>query len=851
MKTRLQDFYKGAVLDKPYVVLFIIAFLGLALTQSIGNFRLDASSDSLVLENDTSLQYYQEVVSQYGNSDYLVLSYSPKADLFSDEALADLSILRDSLLALDEVDSITSIVDVPLMQSPPLTLSEVNTSPIFLQSEGANRELAKQEFNNSPLYRDLLVSEDLATTALIVQLKSDPELSAAYRQRNTLRNQSKTQQFTSAERDQLKSVSMDYQTRLIGFQHRQTVLIGEVRQIMQSHQAQAFLFLGGVPMIASDSISYIKNDLIVFGAAALLVIVLILSIAFRQTTWVLVPLIVCAVTGYLMMCLLGLMNWPVSVVSSNFLSLLLIITLSLNIHLIVRYREIYAVTPTKSKQSLLAETMSSKFIPCLYTALTTIVAFASLLVSGIRPVIDFGWMMCIGIVVAMVVTFTVFPALLAVFKPSVKIRAGEGNTKVLDFFARSIDAKAASIIIGFMLVSAFGIYGVTRLTVENRFIDYFKASTEIYQGMHLIDAKLGGTTPLDIILDAPKPLQSAISEEPTLEERGSKISEASTNVGDGTDFEEDDYDDDFDDFDEDSFDTDQTLPGYWFKAENLARLDKIHKALDAIPETGKVISLATAISAFNQLKDAKPMDDIDLAFMYQVLSDENKQRLITPYMSADGEQVRLNVRVFESDKNLDRNQLIADVQTMLTQGFGLLESQVHLSGMLVLYNNMLNSLFNSQIMTLGLVFLAIFVMFIVLFRNLKMAMVAIVPNLFAATFVLGLMGVLGIPLDLMTITIAAISVGIAVDDTIHYVHRFTDEYHVTQDYSKALHNSATSIGKAMYYTTLVITVGFMILVFSNFVPTVYFGMLTGVAMVSALVGDLVLLPVLIKKVRPL
>lgn len=844
MKHRLQDFYKAAVLENSYGVLIVIAILGLALTQYIGNFRLDASSDSLVLENDASLQYYQEVVSQYGNSDYLVLSYSPKADLFSDDVLSDLSILRESLLALDEVDSITSIVDVPLMQSPPLTLLEVNTSPIFLLSERANRELAKQEFKSSPLYRDLLVSEDLATTALIVQLKSDPELSAAYRQRNTLRNQSKTRQFTPAEREQLESVTLDYQQRLISFQHRQAVLIEEVRKIMQSHQAKASLFLGGVPMIASDSIDYIQNDLIVFGGAALLVIVLILTIAFRQIIWVLVPLIVCAVTAYLMMCLLGLMNWPVSVVSSNFLSLLLIITLSLNIHLIVRYRELYAVDPTKSKQSLLAETMSSKFIPCLYTALTTIVAFASLLVSGIRPVIDFGWMMCIGIFVAMFTTFTLFPALLAIFKSSVKIRASEGDSTVLNFFARSIDAKAISIIAAFLLVSAFGIYGVTRLTVENRFIDYFKASTEIYQGMHLIDAKLGGTTPLDIILDAPKPLQSAISEQPMPETSDSSIID-----GEGKDLEEDV--DDFDDFDEEYFDSDQTLPGYWFKAENLARLDKIHKALDAIPETGKVISLATPISVFNQLKGAKPIDDIDLAFIYQVLSDENKQRLLAPYMSADGEQVRINVRVFESDKNLDRNQLIADIQTMLTQDFGLDESQVHLSGMLVLYNNMLNSLFNSQIMTLGLVFLAIFVMFIVLFRNLKMAMVAIVPNLFAATFVLGLMGVLGIPLDLMTITIAAISVGIAVDDTIHYIHRFTDEYHVTRDYSKALHNSATSIGKAMYYTTLVITVGFMILVFSNFVPTVYFGMLTGVAMISALVGDLVLLPVLIKKVRPL
>jgi len=437
-------------------------------------------------------------------------------------------------------------------------------------------------------------------------------------------------------------------------------------------------------------------------------------------------------------------------VSSNFLSLLLIITLSLNIHLIVRYRELAKLDPSLGQQDLLSRTVKSKFVACVYTALTTIVAFASLIVSGIRPVIDFGWIMCLGILVAVVTTFVVFPALTIFMQP------------------RQVSANK-----------------------ENRFIDYFKPSTEIYQGMVEIDAKLGGTTPLNIIIDAPK----SFLDKP--------------------------------------------------------KIQAIQESLDSLAATGKVMSLATTMSVFDGLKNAKPMDNIDLSFMLNVLSDSNKQTLFKPYISDDGNQLHINIRVFETLKGLDRNQLIDDIRSLLIQEHNLEDEQIHISGLLVFYNNMLNSLFSSQILTLGTVFVVIFLMFIVLFRSIKLALITIIPNVFSAGVVLGIMGVFSVPLDLMTITIAAISVGIAVDNSIHFIDRFKNEMNQKDDDVSAIYEATNNVGQAMFYTTIVITTGFLIMVFSNFVPTMYFGVLTALAMITALTANLIMLPMLVAKFKPL
>jgi len=870
--------YDRIIFDHSKWVLLVCTLLLIGLAQFADDFRLDASSDSLVLENDESLKYFREVVAKYDSSELLIVTYSPNEDLFSDAVLQDIKLLRERLLEVEGTKSMISILDVPLIQSPPVTLAELNGSPQTLLDEKTDRALARQELRNGPLYRDLLVSDDYSTTALVLSLQSDIEVQTLHARREALREQRAQGTLSPELSAELESVTLEHQGKAAIAQERQAALIQKVRNTIDLHRDNATLFLGGLPMIVADSISFIQADVVVFGGAALLMIVLILAIAFRQIGWVVMPLISCAATGFITVCLLGLLNWPISVVSSNFLSLLLIITLSLNIHLIVRYRELAKLNPEFDQRQLLSETVRSKFIPCVYTSLTTIVAFASLIVSGIRPVIDFGWIMCLGIAVSLLTTFTLFPALSLLMKPKRVAANRDMLSKLVLHGAQRAYSTRSVMTALFVLIFAAAAYGMANLTVENRFIDYFKPETEIYQGMVQIDSKLGGTTPMDIILDAPA---SFFAEKEAAEK--AKAAEqleppASTTDAEEDDFfdefeedlasdsldtessEDDDFFDEFDDFDSAADDQSATssqkrggniaVSSYWFNVDGIRKIKEIQADLEAMPATGKVLSLATSMSMFDLLEGAVEMDNIDLGFMYNVLSDDTKATLLDSYMSKDGNQLHINIRVFESSKGLDRNQLVADVRQMLIDDHGIADEQINISGMLVLYNNMLNSLFSSQILTLGTVFIVIFLMFIVLFRSIKMALITIIPNVFSAGVVLGIMGIFSIPLDLMTITIAAISVGIAVDNSIHFVHRFRDNFAENHDYSESIDSAKNNVGQAMLYTTLVITAGFLIMVFSNFVPTLYFGVLTAIAMVTALFANLVMLPMLIASIKP-
>ena len=537
-------------------------------------------------------------------------------------------------------------------------------------------------------------------------------------------------------------------------------------------------------------------------------------------------MLTCLAAGVITVGFLGLVDWPVTVVSSNFVSLLLIITLSLMIHLIVRYRELHEQLPDATQQTLVWKTVRAKAMPCFYTAITTMVAFSSLLFSGIRPVIDFGWMMSIGVAVAFVLVFTLFPATLMFLKPGTPPNRNDLTNKITHFFVRLNKTYSSIILMIFSALTIVSIVGISLLTVENRFIDYFKDTTEIYRGMELIDRELGGTIPLDVIVDAPAEFFAE---------------------------EEEEWDSPF----EDGFRPDMekeagiTATSYWFNTYQIKQVSALHQYLDSLPETGKVLSIATAMKILSQFDKQVVTDDFLLAVFYKKLPEEVKQTLLQPYMASDGNQIRFSIRVFETEPSLQRDVLLKKIRHNLTSKMNLEADQVHLSGMLVLYNNMLQSLFRSQILTIGVVFLAIMLMFAILFRNLKMAIIAIIPNLFAPALMLGLMGWLKIPLDMMTITIAAISIGIAVDDTIHYIHRFTREFHKDHDYWAAVNRSHASIGHAMYYTTITITLGFSILALSNFIPTIYFGLLTGFAMLTALLAALTLLPLLIIRFKPL
>ena len=800
--------YNRLVLRQPVATLIALTIVIVYFLLYVPEFELDASADSLVLENDSSLKYYRSIRQQYGSDDFLIVTYSPQQDLFSGDVLADIKLLREQLNQLEQVDSVISLLDVPLVESPPMTLAEISRKVRTLESDDVDIVLAEREMRHSPLYQNLLVNSQGDTTALQVNLVNNQTLKDLIDNRDKLYEKADT--IPDAD-DRLAELSASIKVENLAQKLKLEQTIVDVRKIMDGHRGEATLYLGGVPMIATDSIQFIRTDLKVFGVGVVAFIVIILAFSFRSLRWVILPLAVCLVSAMSMVGYLGWAHWPVTVVSSNFISLLLIITLSLIIHLVVRYRELTTIKPEASQYELVSETVASKFSPSFYTAITTMVAFGSLLVSGIRPVIDFGWMMVIGISVSFILAFTLFPAALMLL-PRLEGRAGKDLTgRVTAAIAHFIQHRTRATLLLFVGLIVVAISGIPRLSVENRFIDYYKESTEIYQGMTLIDTRLGGTTPMDVIIDAP---------------RDEMIQE------------------------EDLFvDGDITSNSYWFNRDGLREVARIHQYLDELPETGKVLSVHTGMQLLESLNDGKPYSDFKLAVVYKRLPEEVRQSLIAPYLSADGNQLRFSIRLYESDKNLRRQELLDKIYYDLTGEYDLDPEQVTISGMAVLYNNLLQSLFRSQILTLGAVFGAILLMFIVLFRALRLALAAIVPNIISAGLILGLMGWIGIPLDIMTITIAAINIGIGVDDSIHYIHRFRGEFLQDGNFWMAIRRCHNSIARAMYYTSVTVVLGFSILSLSNFIPTIYFGVLSGLAMITALIANLMLLPVLIARFR--
>lgn len=824
MTDALNAAYQRLVLQQPWLVALItLALLGAAVHQA-QHFKLDASADSLILEGDADLAYYRDISEVYGTEEFLVVTYAPKADLFSDASIDRLRRLRDELTALDEVSTVMSILDVPLVDSPRVTLAEIQQHQRTLLDADTDRALAKKEFLTSPIYKDLVMNPSATTTALLVNLRRDDAAAELLERREALRAKRDTEGLDTTEAQELDTVTQEYAERSSALQAKSQALIVKVRDILNRYRDESTIFLGGVPMIAADMIDYVRGDIRSFGIGVGLFIIVLLAVSFRRVHWVIVPSVICAVVSIVMTGFLGLMDWRVTIVSSNFISLLLIITLSLSIHLIVRHRELHSEQPDRPQRELLGDTLHSKFKPSLFTALTTMVSFASLIVSDIRPVMDFGLMMTWGVLFAFLLTFLLFPAALVKWAPGKPPREGRDITARFNLgLAAAVERAPGLTWISFAMLLVVGVVGISRLTVENRFIDYFHESTEIYQGMLEIDRELGGTTPVDIIIDAP---QSYYEEQAYLAEMAD---------------EDDDY----------LADLDGGLSGssYWYNSFRQDEIHAIHDYLDTLPQTGKVLSLSTSLRLAQQINDDEPLGNFEMAVVHRLLPDEVKSAMFDPYMAPDGNQLRFAVRVVDSDPSLRRDALLKQIRRDLVDEVGLLPEQVNLTGMMVLYNNVMQSLFESQLNTLVVVFLAISFMFLLLFSSVKMALIGVLPTLVAAVLVLGLMGWMGIPLDIMTITIAAITIGIGVHDTIHYSHRFKSEVE-TDGYAQAVRSTHTSVGRAMVYTTIVVALGFSILALSNFVPTVYFGLFTGAAMLIALVSNLTLLPLLLSKIKP-
>ena len=812
--------------SSPKLLLVIFVILLASSFLNLNNFKLDASSDSLVLDSDEDLKYYREVSSDYSASDFLIIIFDPNEDLFSDQIIMKVREMVNTFEEIDGVESVLSYLDAPLLFSPKMSMSELADNLRTIEDEKVDKSLARMEFKNSPLYTELLTDKEATYTAMQLILENDEEYQIAINKRYEILNLINSKDYSSQLHDeQLNEINQKIRSLNAEASIRRDNLISSVRKAMDIYRDDGKIYLGGTAMIASDMISFIKSDLQYFAIGVLLMFIITLSVIFRKFRWVAMPLVSSGLIALFVIGFLGWMDWRVTVVSSNFISLLLIISISLTIHLIVRYQELSESSLSLNKKELVSLTIEQMLKPCFYTALTTIIAFASLGISEIKPVIDFGKMMVAGIFFAFIFSFTLFPIFMLLF-------TSEESTESRDF-SKGVTLKFSSLTaklgnyVTFTAIILFGIsiYGINKLTVENRFIDYFKPNTEIYKGMDLLDNKLGGTAPLDIVINAPEGWNDSMEEDVFDDDFG--------------------FDDDFDSEVEESYD------GYWWNTITLDRLEEIHDYIDSLPEIGKVLSVASGIKVARELKDGEPLSELDLALVKNMLPEDIKENLLSSYISSDENQVRISARVIESAEGLNRNELLSEISDTLQSKYNLDQGQFRLTGLAVLYNNMLQSLFDSQIGTIVIVFSIIFLMFLVLFKSLYLSIIGIIPNLLAAGVVLGTMGLLSIPLDIMTITVAAISVGMAVDNTIHYIHRFKKEFSESGRYLESMTNSHKTIGRAMFYTSLTIILGFLVFATSNFNPSVYFGFFVSLAMVMALLGALTLLPQLLLFLKPL
>ena len=821
------NFYDYFTIERPFLLLSLALLIISFFSLSIKDFKMDASADSLVLENDQALKYYRATSSRYSTEDFVVITFKPNDGIYNKKSLEMLdSLSKDLQDNIPDISSVLTILDVPLLNSPKIGFTDLAKEQRTLRTKNIDLELVKKEFATSPLYKNLLMSEDSTTTVLVVNFTKDNEYFKLLNQRNDLREIRLTRQLTESEKKSLKKAEKQFKDYSASHAIKEKKNIKKIRKVIEKYKSNASMFLGGVPMITSDMTDFIAQDVKKFGLGVFIFLVLILFIIFKSIRWIFIPLFGCIISVIFVSGLAGFIDWRITVISSNFAAILLIITMSMTIHLAVRYRELKAKDLNLTKKDAVSETIHYMFVPCVYTSLTTIVAFISLVVSGIRPVIDFGYLMTFGIISAFIITFIVFPTVLMLLPNESIFEKNDITKNITNKFANFSLNNYGKIILVATLISVVSIFGISKIKVENRFIDYFHSDTEIHQVMLEIDKKLGGTTPFDIIIDKPK---LALDE---------KI------IG------EQDDDMEFDELSE-LFGEEDEIAGYWLSKPKFKEIEKIHDYLESQPETGKVLSLATLYKLAIGLNDDEPLSDLQIGAIKDSLSDEVKDVLFDPYLSEDETQTRITLRMIDSNENLNRKEFIERVENFLSSEMSYSSDRFNTTNMLVLYNNMLQSLFSSQIQTIGFVFISIMLMFIILFRSFYLALIAIIPNILPATLVLGFMGLKSIPLDLMTITIAAISVGIAVDNTIHYIIRFKREFYQNNNYSKSIQICHGSIGKAMYYTSSIIVIGFSILSLSNFIPTIYFGLLTGLAMLTALLASLTLLPSLLIIFKPL
>ena len=800
------------IIAKNKLVISLVLVLSVVFGYLSTKLSIDASAETLLLEHDPDLKAYRQIAKRYDSPGLLVVAFTPKDDLFSPKNLELIKNLSDELAKNDMVSSVISILNVPLLNSVKGGVTGILDHTPTLSDKDINISKAKLEFAKSPIYSGNLISKDLKTTAIALNLKQDDKFNELLNERNLLSQKESNGTITQAEKEKFKALLAEFKAYRDELRKSDHKNLEAIKAAIAKFNANDELFLGGANMIADDMIGFIKSDLLVYGLSVLALLSFSLWLFFRQIRWIVLPMFICAVSAVFTTGIFGMFGWEVTVISSNYIALQLIITISTVIHLVVSYREFYARHPKYSQNQLIYLTLRDKFSPSFWAIFTTVIGFSSLMSADIKPVIMLGIMMSAGISVSLVLAFLLFGSVNVNLKKLAPVRTFENSFKFTKYCANLALNSRKIIYAVCVLVVCFGVYGISKIKVENSFIGYFKESTQIRQGMQVIDTKLGGTIPVDVIVKFK-------DSEPKQEKTDEK-----------------------DDF-ESEFENDAKSAKYWFNSYHTRVAEKIHDYLKEQNFVGNVSSLATLIKAIKELNNGVS-DDFLLAAMYEKLPLEYKNILLSPYVSVENDELRFSLRIIDSDSELRRNEFLKELRAGLAKLTKNDNVSIEVVGMMVLYNNMLQNLLSSQVDTFGLTVAILFVIFCFVFRSIKLATIAIVSNLIPLCTLFGVMGFFGIPLDVMSITIAAISIGIGVDDIIHYIHRFKEEL-LTKDVFESIKAAHASIGYAMYYTSFTIFLGFSVMITSNFIPTIYFGLLTDLVMVFMLLGALIILPSLI------
>ena len=803
-------------LERPKLILIALILIFSFSVYNAKNFQLDASADSLLLENDPDLNYLRSVNERYSSEEFFVITYSPKKKI-NEESLKELRKFVDEINNIKWVSKSISVLNAPLFESSDLPLIEKIKNIQYIVTPGIEINRALNELKNSPVYKKLIINEDATTFGIVVYIKDNKEYLSALKTNKIFLD--KQQNSKLSEKDLKEFESQNKILEKLKKEHNKNLEFYniEIRSHISKYKNIADINLSGIPMIADDLISFVKKDITVFGSGVFIFIIITLWFIFRDIRWVVFPLLSCFLSIAIMVGMLGYLNWKVTVISSNFISLMLILTMEINIHYVERYKQLQAEFPKKKENYLAYLTTTKIFTPILYAVLTTALAFLSLIFCDIKPVIDFGWMMTLGLFISLFVSMILLPYLIIKFKPKATPIHESKESKLAEIFS-SIALNQRFLVLAFStIILILSIYGLTKLKVENSFINYFDKKTEIYQGMKLIDEKLGGTTPLEIILKF-------------------KDSDSKSNKND-------------DDFFQDS-DSNEYKDSYWFTNFRVNNIVNVHQYLETLPEIGKVLSFYSVLQLGEKINDNKKLGPLEMAILYSKLPDDIKKSIVTPYVSIENNEARISLRIIDSNPNLNRKELLIKIQKDLEEKLNLNKDEFKITGILVIFNNLLQSLFDSQIKTLGITFAGIFILLLILFKSLSWSIVAAIPNFTAALFILGSLGLFNIPLDMMTITIASISVGIAIDNSIHYIYRFREEFKINKNYKKTIEICHKSVGKAIVNASLTIVFGFSILIFSNFIPSIYFGIFTGLAMLTAMTLVLTLMPQLIAIIKP-